>query len=141
MKNIIFVCSWNACRSQMAEGFGKALSNGDFDVRSAGINAGGVNGDAISAMRELEIDISGQTSDQLTATHYDWADYVVTVCDGAKGMCPVVPEGKKSVHWSIPDPYGRYKTVEEQDKNFRRVRDLLHSEIVNLYAQIRAGEL
>jgi arsenate reductase len=136
MKNIVFICSWNACRSQMAEGFGKKLSKGDFEVRSAGLNAGGVNSDAIAAMREIDIDISNQTSDQLTQTHYDWADYVVTVCDAAKDSCPVVPPGKKTVHWSIPDPYGHYRTVEEQQANFRKV-----DKISNLYAQIRAGEL
>lgn len=125
----------------MAEGFGVALSNGDFQVRSAGLNAGGVNPDAIAAMREVDIDISSQTSDQLTPTHYDWADYVVTVCDAAKESCPVVPPDKKTVHWSIPDPYGRYDTVQERDENFRRVREMLREKISNLFAQIRAGEL
>lgn len=141
MKNIIFICSWNACRSQMAEGFGKKLSNGDFAVRSAGLHAGGVNSDAIAAMREVDIDISGQSSDQLTPTHYDWADYVVTVCDAAQGSCPTVPSDKIAVHWSIPDPYGRYNTSEEQNEHFCKVREMLREKIINLYAQIRAGEL
>lgn len=141
MKNVLFVCSWNACRSQMAEGFGRALSQGDFDVRSAGLNAGGVNADAVATMKDTGIDISQQTSDRLTPAHYQWADFVVTVCDAAKESCPVVPPDKKAVHWSIPDPYGKYSSEEERDENFARVREMLRERISGLFESIRKGEL
>lgn len=137
MKNILFICSYNACRSQMAEGFAREMADGDFEIRSAGINAGGVNADAIEFMKEAGIDISGQTSDRLTSTHYDWADYVVTVCDSAKGKCPVVPSGKIAVHWSVPDPYGDYSSTENKIESFRNVREMLRENISELLASIR----
>ena len=125
----------------MAEGFGRALSAGDFEIRSAGISSGGVNADAIESMNEVGIDISKQTSDRLTATHYDWADFVVTVCDAAKQSCPVVPSGKKAIHWSVPDPYGNYTSEEQKNKNFAKVRDDLKSSITALFTSIRKGEM
>ena len=137
MKNILFICSYNACRSQMAEGFAREMSDGDFEIRSAGINAGGVNLDAIEFMKEAGIDISGQTSDRLTSTHYDWADYVVTVCDSAKESCPVVPAGKTAVHWSVPDPYGNYSSSENKIQTFREVREMLRKNISELFKTIR----
>ena len=141
MKNILFICSWNSCRSQMAEGFGRALSAGDFEIRSAGISSGGVNADAITSMNNIGIDISNHTSDRLSATHYDWADYVVTVCDAAKESCPIVPTGKKAVHWSIRDPYGNYSSEEEKNKNFAEVRDDLKLRIAALFTSIRKGDI
>ncbi|MFQ5606596.1 MAG: arsenate reductase ArsC [Candidatus Zixiibacteriota bacterium] len=140
MKNILFVCSYNACRSQMAEGLARALADGEFEIRSAGINAGGVNSDAIASMRESGIDISRHTSDRLTPAHYDWADYVVTVCDAAKESCPVVPNGKRTLHWSIPDPYGAYTSTEEKNNSFSRVREMLREKVAGLLESIRRGE-
>lgn len=125
----------------MAEGFGRALSAGEFEIRSAGISSGGVNADAIASMKEVSIDISNHTSDRLTSTHYDWADYVVTVCDSAKESCPVVPPGKKAVHWSVRDPYGNYTSEEEKNKNFAEVREDLKSRIAALFTSIRKGEI
>ncbi len=137
MKNILFICSYNACRSQMAEGFAREMADGDFEIRSAGISAGGVNSDAIEFMKEAGIDISEQSSDRLTSTHYDWADYVVTVCDSARESCPAVPTGKTAVHWSVPDPYGNYSSTEDKIQSFRKVREMLRENISELLASIR----
>ncbi len=125
----------------MAEGFGLSLSDGDFEVRSAGIDASGVNPDAISAMADIEIDISGQSSDRLTPAHYQWADYVVTVCDAASQRCPAPPSGTKTVHWSIPDPFGSAITEEDKRRNFARVRDMLGDRITSLFDSIRQNKM
>jgi len=140
-KRVLFVCSWNSCRSQMAEGFGRTLAGEDFEVKSAGINAGGVNADAIAAMREIGVDISAQTSDRLTAAHYAWADYIVTVCDAARDNCPIVPAGAKSVHWSVRDPYGDHLDEATKESSFREVRNELRDRIVSLFERIRQGEI
>lgn len=137
MKNMLFICSYNACRSQMAEGFAREMADSDFEIRSAGINAGGVNSDAIEFMKEAGIDISEQTSDCLTRAHYDWADYVVTVCDSARERCPVVPAGKTAIHWSIPDPYGNYTSVDTKAHTFREVREMLRKNISELFESLR----
>lgn len=123
----------------MAEGFAREMAGADFDIRSAGISAGGVNSDAIEFMKEAGIDISAQTSDSLTPAHYEWADYVVTVCDSARDRCPVVPSGKTAVHWSVPDPYGDYNSSENKAQTFREVREMLRMKISELLESIRAG--
>lgn len=123
----------------MAEGFAREMAGADFDIRSAGISAGGVNSDAIEFMKEAGIDISAQTSDSLTPAHYEWADYVVTVCDSARDRCPVVPPGKTTVHWSVPDPYGDYNSAENKAQTFREVREMLRMKISELLESIRAG--
>ena len=125
----------------MAEGWGRKLAGDEFEVRSAGIHAGGVNADAIASMREAGVDISRQTSDVLTPTHFAWADYVVTVCDAARDACPVVPSGKTAVHWSIRDPYGKNLSEKETHRAFIEVRNELHDRIVHLFEDIRKGEL
>lgn len=123
----------------MAEGFAREMAGADFDIRSAGISAGGVNSDAIEFMKEAGIDISAQTSDSLTPAHYEWADYVVTVCDSARDRCPVVPPSKTTVHWSVPDPYGDYNSAENKAQTFREVREMLRKNISELLESIRAG--
>ncbi len=125
----------------MAEGFAKDMADGDFEIRSAGIRAGGVNSDAIASMKEIGIDISEQTSDTYTATHRIWADYIVTVCDSAKEQCASIPTEKITIHWSIPDPYSNYYSVEEKNNGFKKVREMLRQRIEDLFARIRNGEM
>ena len=123
----------------MAEGFAREMAGADFDIRSAGISAGGVNSDAIKFMKEAGIDISAQTSDSLTPAHYEWADYVVTVCDSARDRCPVVPSGKTAVNWPVADPYVDYNSSENKAQTFREVREMLRKNISELLESIRAG--
>jgi len=110
-------------------------------VRSAGINAGGVNHDAILTMKEVDIDISTQTSDRLTPAHFIWADYIVTVCDNAKEQCATFSTEKTQIHWSIPDPTGNYYTEQEALAGFAKVRELLREKIADLFERIRDGQL
>ncbi len=125
----------------MAEGLARELAGDDFEIRSAGINAGGVNHDAILSMQEAGIDISNQTSDRLTPTHFIWADYIVTVCDNAKEQCSTFPSEKPQIHWSIPDPTGNYYTEHEALAGFAKIRELLREKIADLLERIRNGQL
>jgi arsenate reductase len=114
---ILFLCTGNSCRSQMAEGLLRHLAGDRFEVSSAGTVPAGVNPSAVEAMGELGIDISGQRSkhvDELLGRPFD---LVVTVCDRAREACPVFPGAARVLHWSFDDPVGHPM------EDFRRVRD------------------
>ncbi len=101
---LLFVCTGNACRSQMAEGWVRHLGNDLVEARSAGIEAHGLDPRAVAAMAEAGVDISGQYSTRLTPGMLEWADIVVTVCAHADEHCPVLPAGKRRIHWLLEDP-------------------------------------
>lgn len=128
MKKILFVCIGNTCRSQMAEAFALRHGEGKVEILSAGTNAfGSVHPDTIEAMRDIDIDISAQTSDQLTGEMIDWADTIVTLgCCTADELCPVTFEGEK-LDWPIDDPFGRPSIVMERvrDDIEERVKELI----------------
>ncbi|MEW5924312.1 MAG: arsenate reductase ArsC [Candidatus Zixiibacteriota bacterium] len=136
MANILFVCSGNSVRSQMAEGLARHLSNSTCDIKSAGITPIGVNPVAIKSMGEIGIDISSQTSDFLTRDLLDWADYVITLCNSAMTRFPVIPPGTKHIHWDIPNPDRNYDSDELQAKGFARIRNLLREKIDSLLKEI-----
>ena len=131
--NILFLCTGNSCRSQMAEGWARQMAGEDFEIQSAGIEAHGQNPRAISVMREAGVDISTQESTRLTDEMLAAADLVVTVCGHADEHCPAVPAGTKKVHWPLSDPArarGDEAAVMEtfratRDEVERRVRDLI----------------
>ncbi len=131
MRKILFVCVGNTCRSQMAEGFARFLGAGRVEARSAGTSAAGfVNSTTIEVMRERGVDISGQTSDQLTEEMLLWADVVVTLgCCSADDLCPISYGGEKQ-DWPIEDPLGRpmEETRRIRDEIEERVRDLIGNE-------------
>jgi arsenate reductase len=123
MKKVLFICTGNSCRSQMAEGLLRYLAGGRFEVFSAGLSSTLVNPMAIDAMNEIGIDISGQRSKSVSEVLGTKFDFVITVCDHAKAMCPFVPGHHKNIHWSTEDPVGL--GIDE----FRRVRDKLKKNI------------
>ena len=133
MINILYLCTGNSCRSQIAEGWTRQLGEGRFEVQSAGIEAHGKNPRAISIMQEAGIDISGQESTIVTDEMLGLADVVVTVCGHADEQCPVLPPGVKKVHWPLTDPAKATGSEAEIMDQFRatrtdienRVRDLL----------------
>ena len=135
MVNILYLCTGNSCRSQIAEGWTRQLGEGRFDVQSAGIEAHGKNPRAISVMQEAGVDISGQESTIVTDEMLNLADVVVTVCGHADEQCPVLPPGVKKVHWPLTDPAKATGSEDEIMDQFRatrtdienRVRDLLLS--------------
>lgn len=135
MVNILYLCTGNSCRSQIAEGWTRWLGKGRFEVQSAGIEAHGKNPRAISVMQEAGIDISGQESTIVNGDMLNLADVVVTVCGHADEQCPVLPTGVKKVHWPLTDPAKATGSEAEIMDQFRatrsdienRVRDLLSS--------------
>ncbi|MET3696404.1 arsenate reductase [Bacillus oleivorans] len=122
-KSIYFLCTGNSCRSQMAEGWGKKLLGEEWQVKSAGIEAHGLNPNAVKAMNEVGIDISDQTSDLIDMDILNHADLVVTLCGDAADKCPLTPPHVKRVHWGFDDPAKAEGTEEEKWQVFQRVRD------------------
>ena len=104
MNNLLILCTGNACRSQITEGYFRALLGDEFLVRSAGIEAHGLNSTAVAVMEEVGVDISDHQSEVVTDAMIQWADGVITVCGNAQEACPVLPAGVKETHWPIPDP-------------------------------------
>ncbi|MEE8215361.1 MAG: arsenate reductase (thioredoxin) [Acidiferrobacterales bacterium] len=121
--HILFLCTGNSCRSQMAEGWARALAGPQIEARSAGIEAHGKNRGAIAVMKEAGIDISKQESTRLMPEMLDWADYVVTVCGHADEHCPVVPPGTRKQHWPLDDPAKARGSEDEIMAVFRATRD------------------
>jgi len=123
MRRVLFVCTHNSARSQMAEGLLRHLGGPEYEAFSAGTEATRVRPEAIEVMRELGIDISGQTSKTLDRYRTEPFDLVITVCDRARESCPVFRGAKATDHWSFDDPADARGTEEERLDVFRRVRD------------------
>lgn len=128
---VLFLCTHNSARSQMAEGFLRTLGGDDFDVASAGTEARGVHPLALQAMAEAGIDIAMQESKTVDRFLDDTFDIVVTVCDEAAESCPVLPSARERRHWSLPDPSLAAGTDEERFARFVAVRDAIAARIVD----------
>lgn len=126
---VLFLCTGNSCRSQMAEGWLRHLAGGRFDVLSAGTNPVGVNPQAIEVMEEVGIDISRHRSKHVVEVQGRRLHYVITVCDHAKASCPTEPRGDVRIHWSFDDPAHAQGSVRERLRVFRRVRDEIGEQI------------
>ena len=122
---ILVLCTGNSCRSQMAEGWLRYFGGDRVEVASAGVETHGVNPRAVQVMGEVEIDISGHTSDHMDVYRGEPFDVVVTVCDSARERCPWFPADAERVHQSFPDPAGATGTEEEILAEFRIVRDAI----------------
>src|SRR5438128_8286711 len=125
MKRVLFLCSHNSARSQMAEGFLRSFAPDRFEVQSAGTRATRVHPLAVAVMHEAGIDISQQTSKSVDAVGEGW-DVVVTVCDSS---CPVPPRSGLKLSWRFPDPSKATGDEEEQFAVFRKVRDGIASRV------------
>src|SRR5438270_286251 len=127
-KRVLILCTGNSARSQMAEGLLRHDAGDVFEVESAGTRPGAVRPEAIAAMRELGIDISGHRSKHVDGFEGQRFDYVITVCDNAKESCPVFLGALKRLHHSFDDPPPpSVGTDEERMAIFRRVRDELRA--------------
>ncbi|WP_419394136.1 arsenate reductase (thioredoxin) [Cytobacillus praedii] len=122
-KTIYFLCTGNSCRSQMAEGWAKNYLGKDWNVYSAGIEAHGLNPNAVKAMKEAGIDIYSQTSDIIDPDILNNADLVVTLCGDAADKCPVTPSHVKREHWGFDDPAKAEGSERYKWAFFQRVRD------------------
>jgi arsenate reductase (thioredoxin) len=126
---VLFVCTHNSARSQMAEGLLRHLAGERFEAHSAGTEATHVRPLAIRAMDEIGIDVSGQESKTLDRYVGERFDYVITVCDEANDACPFFPGAKNRLHWSFEDPSQAEGSEEERLKVFQRVRDEIRERI------------
>jgi arsenate reductase len=126
---VLFLCTHNSARSQMAEGLLRALAGDRFEAGSAGTEKTAVNPLAIRAMAERGIDISGHTSKRYSELAPETWDYLVTVCDDANERCPWVPGSVTRLHWSFPDPSRAAGTGAERLAVFRRVRDQIEERL------------
>ncbi|EPZ52470.1 arsenate reductase [Bacteriovorax sp. BAL6_X] len=136
-KNILFLCTGNSCRSQMAEGWGKALKGDKYNFYSAGTKKHGLNPYAIKVMKEVGVDISTHTSN--TTDELDVKmDIVITVCSDANENCPYFPGGK-IIHIGFDDPPRLTKDLSDEEeilKVYRRVRDEIKETILTLEERI-----
>ncbi|MEC0255219.1 hypothetical protein PAEVO_04790 [Paenibacillus sp. GM2FR] len=128
-KTLYFLCTGNSCRSQMAEGWAKKHLGDDWKVYSAGIEAHGLNPNAVKAMNEVGIDISKQTSDIIDPELLNQSDLVVTLCGDAADRCPMTPPHVRREHWGFDDPAKAQGTAEEKWAVFQRVRDQIGGRI------------
>ena len=151
MLNILFLCTGNSCRSQMAEGWTRCLKGDQIEAYSAGVESHGLNPDAVRVMAEAGVDISGQRSKCVGELRGVEFDYVVTVCDNAHQACPVFLGKTKVVHVGFDDPprlAAAAKTEEERLAPYRRVRDEIRAFVETLPASLyptrdrsQAGEI
>jgi len=128
-QRVLFLCTHNSARSQMAEGLLRSLAGDRFDVASAGTEATRVHPLAIRAMADVGIDLSRHTSKSVeTLLDQPW-DHVITVCDSANERCPIFPKPTHRLHWSFPDPSQARGTTGDRLNVFRRVRDEIASRL------------
>lgn len=127
MKNVLVLCTGNSCRSQMAHGYLKYFFGNQANVYSAGVETHGVNPKAIAIMKEDNIDIGSHTSNNILEYKDIDFDYVITVCDHAKEVCPYFPSNAEKFHHNFPDPSKLKGTEEEIHTEFVRVREMIKS--------------
>lgn len=140
MLKVMFLCTGNSCRSQMAEGFARELGKGIIEPFSAGLLAAGVHPRAIAVMNELGIDISRQQSKEIDQELLWTMDMVITLCDNAAESCPWTPPAIKRLHWPVKDPVGARGTENRIMREFRRARDEIRDLIVKFIDTVKAGE-
>lgn len=140
-KRVLFICTHNSARSQMAEGLLRALYGDEYEAYSAGTEPKGIHPYAIKVMAEIGIDISGQRSKGLEELRGMEFDYVVTVCDRAREACPFFPGGRMVLHKGFEDPSQLRGSEEEILRGFRRVRDEIRDWIEGTFGKGRPGVL
>jgi len=137
MLKVMFLCTANSCRSQMAEGFARELGRGLIEAYSAGLMHAGVQPRAIAVMKEAGIDISKQKSKEIDEDLLRKMDVVITLCDNAAEACPWTPPAIRRLHWPIQDPVGTVGTEEKIMKEFRRARDEIKEKVRDFIATLK----
>jgi len=131
-KRVLILCTGNSARSQMAEGLLRHDAGDRFEVESAGVDPVAVKPEAIEAMREIGIDISGHRSKSVDEFTEQEFDYVITVCDNANEQCPVFPGKMQRLHWSFSDPAAVQGSHETRLPAFREIRDQIRERLKTL---------
>lgn len=128
-RKVLFLCTGNSARSQMAEGLLRHIAGERFHAASAGTNPAGLNPYAVEAMREIGVDISHHVSERLDNYLGERFDHVITVCDRAKESCPIFPGSPRQLHWSFEDPAAAQGTDEQRLVVFRTIRDQIEQRV------------
>ena len=132
-KKLLFLCTGNSCRSQMAEGLAKHLKlNDKFQIYSAGVEAHGINPRAIEAMNELNIDISNQESTMISDNELFKYDLIITLCGDARDRCPMISNTSNNIHWNLEDPANAKGNEDEIMDIYRKVRDQISKNIQSI---------
>ena len=139
MLKLMFLCTGNSCRSQMAEGFVRELGKGIIEAYSAGLSPAGLNGRAVKVMSEIGIDISQQKSKAIDGELLKTMDVIITLCDNAAESCPWTPPEIKRIHWSMKDPAKATGTEKEVMNEFRRVRDEIEKRVKDFIREVQNG--
>jgi arsenate reductase len=139
MVKVMFLCTGNTCRSQVAEGFARTMGKGAVESHSAGVApAGYIHPKAIAVMKEAGVDISLQRSKAIDPDMLAKMDMVITLCGNAEATCPVTPPKIRRLHWPIEDPVGARGTDDEVMAEFRRARDEIKARVAELIAGLKA---
>lgn len=139
MKRILVLCTGNSARSQMGEGLFRHEGAGQWQVESAGTKPSLVRPEAIAAMAEIGIDISGHRSKSVNEFVGQNFDYVVTVCDNARDACPVFPGAVNRLHWSFEDPASAQGPEAQRIAEFRRIRNQIHERVRTFADALKSG--
>jgi arsenate reductase len=139
-KKVLFICTGNACRSQIAHGLLNELANSDFEVFSAGSHPSKVHPISIAVMEEIGLDISKHTSDHIDVYLNKDIDIVITVCDNAKNACPTFSENVNRIHWSIDDPFKNWNFDLDQLSTFRETREEIKSRLLKFIQEYKIGK-
>ena len=134
-QRVLFVCTENSCRSQMAEGFLRRHAGDRFQVFSGGAQPGKLNPSAVDVMSEVGIDISGHSSKDVAEFLGQNFHYIIRVCDKVKEICPVLPGAIWYLDWSLDDPASAKGTPTERLAVFRRVRDEIEGRVLDFIAR------
>jgi arsenate reductase len=137
MVKVMFLCTGNSCRSQMAEGIARTLGKGLIEPYSAGVMPSTIHPKTIQVMKEIGIDISNQTSKGIDENLLNKMDIIITLCSSAEAMCPMTPPRIKRIHWSIDDPKSAVGTEEEILNAFRNARDEIKKKIEILGEELK----
>ena len=129
---ILFLCTGNSCRSQMAEGIARNILPNNIRIKSAGTHPCGMNLDAINSMNEILIDISQHTSKKIEPKDLDIFELIITLCRDAKDTCPTFTSKNKHIHWDIEDPTVFKGSKEELKNKYSEVRDIIYNKIAQL---------
>ncbi|NCC34961.1 MAG: arsenate reductase ArsC [Chloroflexia bacterium] len=126
---ILFLCTHNSARSQMAEALTRTMGKGDFEAHSAGNEPSGIHPLAIKAMQEVNIELTGQRSKHVSEYTDQQFDVIITVCDRARETCPTFPGEPELVHWSFEDPSSVEGDEETQLRAFRNARNFIRDRL------------
>jgi arsenate reductase len=138
LKRVLFVCTGNKARSQMAEGLLRHLGGDRFEAHSAGTRPSGLAAETVAAMREIGIDVSSQRSKHVHEFAGQPFDYVITVCDSARQECPVFPGDGERLHWDVEDPADTEGMGATRMQAFRMARETLRGYIAGFIREERS---